>query len=70
MSDMEAGAVVVGIDGSESALRAGRWAAHEARSLQRPLRIVHATEVATVAAPGVEVHQKLITGDAGPVLVL
>ncbi|MDQ3886217.1 MAG: universal stress protein, partial [Actinomycetota bacterium] len=41
MSTSGSGAVVVGIDGSESALQATRWAAVEARSMQRPLRLVH-----------------------------
>jgi nucleotide-binding universal stress UspA family protein len=103
MSGIDAGAVVVGIDGSESALNAVRWAAVEARSLACPLHIVHATvwplvrypvppavpahyrtvmveqaqgwlkqagEVAAETAPGVEIQQKLMTGDAGPALVL
>lgn len=39
----EADAVIVGVDGSEAALRAVRWAAVEARSVHRPLRLVHAT---------------------------
>ncbi|TCO61952.1 universal stress protein [Actinocrispum wychmicini] len=34
--------VVVGVDGSESALRAVRWAAMEAAARKIPLRIVHA----------------------------
>ena len=41
MSTSGSGAVVVGIDGSESALQATRWAAIEARRMQRPLRLVH-----------------------------
>ncbi|MGH4025866.1 MAG: universal stress protein [Pseudonocardiaceae bacterium] len=40
---MGGGPVVVGIDGSQSALRAVRWAAADARSLGRPLLVVHAT---------------------------
>lgn len=40
--DTEAPAVVVGVDGSEVALRAVRWAAHEAVLRAAPLRIVHA----------------------------
>jgi nucleotide-binding universal stress UspA family protein len=35
-------AVVVGVDGSECALEAVRWAAHEAARRSAPLRIVHA----------------------------
>lgn len=34
--------IVVGIDGSESALRAARWAAREASIRKAPLRLVHA----------------------------
>jgi nucleotide-binding universal stress UspA family protein len=34
--------VVVGVDGSECAIRAVRWAAHEAARRNAPLRIVHA----------------------------
>jgi nucleotide-binding universal stress UspA family protein len=37
--------VVVGVDGSESALAAVRWAADEARRRRLPLRIVHAHEI-------------------------
>jgi nucleotide-binding universal stress UspA family protein len=40
--DTEAPAVVVGVDGSEVALGAVRWAAHEAAQRGSPLRIVHA----------------------------
>lgn len=36
--------VVVGVDGSESALRAVRWAADDARRRRLPLRLVHAYE--------------------------
>lgn len=34
--------IVVGVDGSDSALRAVRWAAREAASRRAPLRLVHA----------------------------
>lgn len=34
--------VVVGIDGSDSALQAARWAAAEARRRRTPLRLIHA----------------------------
>jgi nucleotide-binding universal stress UspA family protein len=37
--------VVVGVDGSEPARRALRWAADAARRLQVPLRVVHAWDV-------------------------
>ncbi|BBZ33393.1 universal stress protein [Mycolicibacterium confluentis] len=38
------GAVVVGIDGSDAAIGAARWAAHEASIRGVPLRLVHATD--------------------------
>ncbi|HEX2300589.1 MAG TPA: universal stress protein [Pseudonocardiaceae bacterium] len=102
MSGISSGPVLVGIDGSQSALAAVWWAAAEARSLRRPLLVVHATvwplighppppavltdyrellvaegnrwlqqavEVATEAAPEVDVRQELLTGDAGRVLL-
>lgn len=43
MNGISSGPVLVGIDGSQSALAAVRWAAAEARSLSRPLLVVHAT---------------------------
>jgi nucleotide-binding universal stress UspA family protein len=45
--------VVVGIDGSDSAVRAVRWAAKEARRRSAGLRLVHAVEVLTGFAPHV-----------------
>lgn len=44
--------VVVGVDGSESALDAVRWAAEEARRRDTRLRIVHALEVPFGYPPG------------------
>ncbi len=44
-------AVVVGVDGSESALRAVRWAAHEAVRRGAPLRLVHVCHLAPVRHP-------------------
>jgi nucleotide-binding universal stress UspA family protein len=44
--------VVVGVDGSESALQAVRWAADEARRRHVPLRLVHAREVPVGYPPG------------------
>ncbi|TDV44107.1 universal stress protein [Actinophytocola oryzae] len=44
--------VVVGVDGSESALEAVRWAAEEARRRHTPLRIVHAQEIPAGYPPG------------------
>src|SRR5689334_197921 len=43
--------VVVAVDGSESALRATRWAAEEARRRGRALRIVHTYQWPPVAGP-------------------
>ncbi|MFC5994985.1 universal stress protein, partial [Pseudonocardia hispaniensis] len=39
--------VIVGVDGTETALRAVRWAVAEARSRNLPLTIVHAAPYAT-----------------------
>jgi nucleotide-binding universal stress UspA family protein len=44
--------VVVGVDGSESALHAVRWAADEAQRRQVPLRLVHACEIPVGYPPG------------------
>lgn len=44
-------AVVVGVDGSPSALHAVRWAAHEARRRAVPLRLVHVTHIEPVRHP-------------------
>ena len=44
---MSTAPVVVGVDGSESALQAVGWAAAEARRLGAPLRLVHAYEAPT-----------------------
>ncbi|HEU5470974.1 MAG TPA: universal stress protein [Actinophytocola sp.] len=41
--------IVVGVDGSDSALHAVRWAAGEAELRAAPLRLVH---VCTVVPPG------------------
>ena len=45
--------IVVGIDGSDSALRAVRWAAKEAHRRNAGLRLVHAVEILTGYAPRV-----------------
>lgn len=63
----EADAVVVGVDGSQSALSAVRWAAVEARSLHRPLRLVHATVwplITHPAPPGVPAHYQAVMVEA------
>jgi nucleotide-binding universal stress UspA family protein len=44
--------VVVGVDGSESALHAVRWAADEARRRRTGLRLVHAHEIPVGYPPG------------------
>src|SRR5690349_667658 len=55
--------VVVGVDGSESAGRAVRWAAREARRRHAPLRIVQAVDTSTapyrwpVAGIGPNLHE-------------
>lgn len=43
--------VVVGVDGSESALHAASWAAHEARRRNTQLRLVHVCHLAPVRHP-------------------
>ncbi len=43
--------VVVGVDGSESALHAVRWAAREAANRSAPLRLVHVCDLAAVQRP-------------------
>ncbi|MFI7680442.1 universal stress protein [Actinophytocola sp. NPDC049390] len=43
--------VVVGVDGSASALRAVRWAAREAASRSTPLRLVHVCDLTPVQRP-------------------
>jgi nucleotide-binding universal stress UspA family protein len=44
--------VVVGVDGSESALHAARWAAREAARRRVPLRLVHAYGIPVGYLPG------------------
>jgi nucleotide-binding universal stress UspA family protein len=55
--------VVVGVDGSETALRAVSWATREARRRGAPLRIVHAAPYANVDAT-VERHASSILASA------
>lgn len=45
------GAIVAGVDGSQAALHAVRWAAVEARSVQCPLRLVHTVQWPLVSYP-------------------
>ncbi|GAB3744084.1 universal stress protein [Amycolatopsis oliviviridis] len=47
--------VVTGVDGSEAALRAVRWAAGEAVRSERPLRLVHASAPPSHDYPNLEV---------------
>lgn len=89
--------IVVGVDGSESALQATRWAAHEAALRDADVRLVHvrqlplllpaedlyaqelteqgrkwlsaARDAALDAAPDVDVHTDLRTGQPGEELV-
>lgn len=44
MNGQLTGPIVVGVDGSDAALHAVRWAAREAVQRNRPLRLVHATD--------------------------
>lgn len=45
--------IVVGIDGSDAAVAAARWAAEEAVARDVPLRLIHAADVAAVpSGPG------------------
>lgn len=53
MNTMPGRRVVVGIDGSDSALRATCWAAEEARRRKAGLRLVHAVELLAGYAPRV-----------------
>ncbi|MFI7680086.1 universal stress protein [Actinophytocola sp. NPDC049390] len=50
-TDTGEAAVVAGVDGSESALRAVRWAAHEAVRRGAPLRLVHVCYLVPVRHP-------------------
>lgn len=54
MTDGDTGefAVVAGVDGSASALRAVRWAAHEAVRRGAPLRLVHVCYLVPVRHSG------------------
>jgi len=89
--------IVVGVDGSESALQASRWAAHEAALRDADVRLVHvrqlplllpaedlyalelteqgrkwlsaARDAALDAAPDIDVHTDLRTGQPGEELV-
>jgi len=45
------GAIVVGVDGSDAALAAVRWAAVEARLRRRGIRLVHATDEVSLSSP-------------------
>ena len=58
MTDSSASAVIVGVDGSQAAANAVRWAIDEAISRDVPLRIVHVTDVEEQPAddvhPGIE----------------
>lgn len=65
MTNTEPHPIVVGVDGSESALDAVRWAAHEADRRNTPLRLVHACYVMPVrhprqVAPPPEYHEAIL----------
>ena len=51
----EAEAVIVGIDGSPPSRNALAWAIQEARSLNRPIRLVGAYTIPSVAAAAIDV---------------
>lgn len=51
MTNLNARCVVVGIDGSESAMHATRWAAREAARRDVPLRLVHVCSLQPVRHP-------------------
>jgi nucleotide-binding universal stress UspA family protein len=51
MTNTEQRSIVVGIDGSASSLQAVRWAAHQARRRDVPLRLVHACLLMPVRHP-------------------
>ena len=53
--------VVVGVDGSETALRAVSWAAREARRRGAPLRIVHAAPYVDGNAAGERHASSILT---------
>ncbi|MPZ85308.1 MAG: universal stress protein [Actinophytocola sp.] len=53
MSDISGRPVVVGVDGSESSLRAVRWAADRCGRRGTGLRLVHACQVPTGYRPGI-----------------
>ena len=52
MDEQHPAPVVVGVDGSETALHAVGWATREARRRGAPLRIVHAAPYAEGSASG------------------
>lgn len=57
MTRPSAAPIVVGVDGSESALHAVRWAADEAQRLDTSLRLVHTYEIPMGYPPGfVDAH--------------
>lgn len=51
MSGNSAGPIVVGVDGSDAALHAVRWAAVEATHRRRELRLVHAIDDVSLSYP-------------------
>ncbi len=57
MMDRPASAVIVGVDGSQAAANAVRWAIDEAISRDVPLRIVHVTGVEE--QPADDVHREI-----------
>jgi nucleotide-binding universal stress UspA family protein len=54
--------VVVGVDGSQAAIRAARWAVDEVAGTDIPLRLLHVTKADPSAGPG-EARAALITAE-------
>lgn len=50
------GAVVAGVDGSESSLQALDWAADQARLEDRPLTLVHVSTLGGLTSPDIDAH--------------
>jgi nucleotide-binding universal stress UspA family protein len=59
---MSSKAIVVGIDGSDTAIRAARWAAIEAHRRKLPLRLVHTFDIPVGYLPGVVAPQAVRDG--------
>lgn len=56
LTDKVDGAVVAGVDGSESSLEALDWAADQARLEDRPLTLVHVSTLGGLTSPDIDAH--------------